>query len=266
MSCTVADVQTQSCQCTDSVSYNDFPISSPPPLFLITNTHACEQDNSTNGTVSSLPIEWVPSRGRNLNALLATASAQSQPSGRALPAFVPATVTSSDEHIALAAVSDPFFDSARLGLPVSFTAAAAACLRQPAVVVAKRARALKELQRIDATLLPFREQWTASLPEYSPIRNLNFPLMHMLCTTLEYPDKSFVSDLWKGMPIAGDIPPSDVLTPRVRNASLTEEEWRVTIPARNRATVDRLKRSKDSDLPRACWEKTLSEVLSTKMV
>ena len=75
----------------------------------------------------------------------------------------------------MASSAGPFFDPLLSGLPQRFSPTAAACVHQPAAVVAKRARALRELRPIDATMAPFRERWTRALPGNSPIRTPTSP-------------------------------------------------------------------------------------------
>ena len=49
------------------------------------------------------------------------------------------------------------------------------------------------------------------LPEHSPARLLNIPLIMPMVRAVEYPDLKFTVGLVKGVDIAGDIPESDAL-------------------------------------------------------
>ena len=227
--------------------------------FFCNNTHVCEGGNNP-GNPAPLTSEWVPSKGRSLHALTITAAAQSQPSGKALPQPVPNGHPSTEVHIQAACAADPFLDPLLAALPVKFTNVANACVRQPASVVAKRARALRYLRQVNAQLDAQMSAMAECMPVDSPVRAINFPLIYFLTSTLMCEDSQFFHDLLRGMPIVGSSPATNVLEPRVRGAVVSFEQWRGGIPVTNAGVVERLHRSAGSDLARECWEKTLSEV------
>ena len=140
-------------------------------------------------------------------------------------------------------------------LPQRFIAAADLCARQTAAA-ARRGRALQALRHIDPALAPLQGRWLSVIPSDSIVRAPTFPLIHMIFVSPDYAEISTVVDLFDGIPIAGAIPAPGVLVPRVRGASVSLVDWRDAIPAGNKDVLARLRRSKDSELARDCWEKT----------
>lgn len=85
----------------------------------------------------------------------------------------------------------------------------------------------------------FRTAWTERLPEGSPARALNFPLIHFLVVTFGYKGEEFAQDLARGMPIVGAIPVSNVSQTRVRPQTMTEGQWSRGLYERNLQNVER---------------------------
>lgn len=101
-------------------------------------------------------------------------------------------------------------------LPVEFEKVAAARVRRPAAVVAKRARPLKYLRGVDRHLEPQRSALFGLLPGDSPLRNVNFPIAYFPESALNYPGSQFLHYLTHGVPIVGGMSATDVLGPRAR--------------------------------------------------
>ena len=116
------------------------------------------------------------------------------------------------------------------------------------------------LSALSDRLAPLRAAWSARLPPDSPPRDLNFPLIHMLATALDYEDTTFVHDLAYGMPITGVIPPVSASPSRKRASEASVDEWRAGIPARNLRIVERAHSAQGTDLAHARWTKTIQEV------
>lgn len=85
-------------------------------------------------------------------------------------------------------------------------------------------------------------------------------MIYLLTKTLEYQDTEFINDLSKGMPIAGPIPATPGLTAREKCAEFSYQEWKKGTPERNAKIFDRVLKSQNTELNKACWEKTLTEI------
>ena len=133
------------------------------------------------------------------------AVAQSQPSGKALPSLIAAGADSKQGHMARALLVNPTAMLLDVALPPRAKLIAAKCARDPAGVIFGRIRALDSFRKISENLKTIRGKWADALPEGSPARNLNLPLFHLVKTTFDYEDKTFVKELMLGMPIVGSI-------------------------------------------------------------
>ena len=103
-------------------------------------------------------------------------------------------------------------------------------------------------------------RWIDRLPGDSPARGLHFPLIHLICSTMDYGDKDFGVDMAHGVPISGTVPAKDVRTKRYRPDVATMEQWRASVPIRNKRNLERVQKTQGSPAALACWEKTLAEV------
>ena len=203
---------------------------------------------------------FVPSRGRNLNELQKRAAAFSQPSGDALPTLIPAGITSRIQHLNIALNVDPFTFNLKQALHTDDLRNINWILRDPGVVEAFRSNVTTCLDEINGTLKSVKEKWAAALPPKSPASGVNFPIIYFISKTFSYPDTNFANEFSKGLPLVGEIKPCEVLVPKLRDASLTIQQWRAGLPARNRKIIGQLKKNSDSELSRHCWMKTLNEV------
>ena len=187
-------------------------------------------------------------------------SAGNQPIGKALPAFVPKELESEDEHVLHALKVDP----ARILLERALSARdkwiAVRCADFPAETTQRRSTVLASLSALSERLAPQRAAWRASFPAYSPSRELDFPLIHALASTLRHKGESFVKDMARGMPIAGVVHPTNVLPERGRPATLSIEDWKAGIPGRIARIVDFTQPDQGSTLAVTRWERTLDEV------
>ena len=195
-----------------------------------------------------------------LERIAVAGAAQSQPAGKALPSLLPADLLSAEAHIAAALQCDPFSVLLEASTSVRAKLAAARCVNSPATVVAQRVHSLRTMTDLSERLRPLRGKWVAQLPPKSHAAGINFPLIKMLISSLEYEDRKLVDELFYGMPIVGHVKASGVITERERSASSSVENWRKSIPARNLADVERVKRTRGSDEADACWVKTLKEI------
>ena len=173
--------------------------------------HTC--DHEKEGTP---PSEWVPSKGRFLQGLKTRAAAQDQPAGKALPMLIGNEFPSPEAHIDKATKMDPFDIALEEAIPQQFKYIAYKCTWQPGEVLQQRERAVAELKDVSRKLKPLGGKWKEKLPEGSPARQLNLPLIQLLCKTFEYPDVNLPRDLAWGMPIVGTIPEARALQARAQ--------------------------------------------------
>ena len=172
---------------------------------------------------------------------------QNQPKGLALPtlfAGTPATIT---EHIAAAAEINPTAALINRALRPEIRRVAHTCVNSPELVVSHRQSAVRYIEELAAKLEPARLNWRDSLPPNAPGRHLHFPLIHFLAKSLNFPDTQLVTDLANGMPIIGKIEgtPTPNFTPRIREATLTFEQWKAELPERNAMIIDRVRQSQN---------------------
>ena len=187
-------------------------------------------------------------------------AAQSQPSGRALPCTIPPGARSRDEHLALAMKVNPFTQLLEEALTPHTKLNAIRCAREPALMIARRSRAFSKLCANATRLEPLRKRQAETLPQGSPAKNLHLPLFQFAISSLGYPDTALAHDLSYGMPIAGNIPPTNVLIKRESPAQTEHSVWLKTIPARNKENVERVLKTQGTPPSLECWERTLDEV------
>lgn len=189
--------------------------------------------------IGALPEERAPSKGRFVEGILTMEAAQEQPSGTALPQLISGEAPSPEAHLERARRVGPFDIALGRAIPTQFKMIAYKCTWQPGEVIKQRERALLALQDVSAQLGESRGRWTAALPEGSPARVLNLPLIHILRKTFEYPDVTSSRDLAKGMPIVGPTPETKVLKARERKAVTTFDQWKEGLYGRNKEIVER---------------------------
>ena len=135
-----------------------------------------------------------------------------------------------------------------------------ACAFEPDHVLSKRFAAKATIAGAARKLETQRLGRASQLPENSPAENINFPLMFWVANTLGFQDEDLANDLFNGMPIAGQITPSPMLTARKVNASATFGQWLAELPERNKINVARIVKSQGTPAARACYEKSMKEV------
>ena len=108
------------------------------------------------------------------------AAAQSQPGGKALPMFVSQWAATAEEHVLLASRVGPFGDALDKAYPPRFKHVAHRCASDAGEVVKQRERALVVFREVSDALDRSRAPRARGLPEGSPARELNLPLIHLL--------------------------------------------------------------------------------------
>ena len=137
---------------------------------------------------------------------------------------------------------------------------AARRINSPDEVITRRTDSMRAFADISSRLEPIRARWVNCLLPDSPARGINFPLMHLISVSLDYPDEKFVAELAAGMPIVGHVTSSNVLVRRRRAARSSIESWKKMIPTRNKMNAERVDRSRWSVLSNECRERTLAEI------
>ena len=133
-----------------------------------------------------------------------------------------------------------------------------ACTTPPALI-RRRLDSTKFLADMAEKLKPANEAWVQRLSSHNPSRALNFSLIKLLIDHLDYPDRSLVEDLANGMPLVGDVQPTNVFPKRERPMRADYQAWKDGLPERNRLMVQRVIKSADTEESRLCWEKTVKE-------
>ena len=216
--------------------------------------------DSTNVDFSKTAKNFAPSRGRVISGTVYAGAAQNQPTGRALPSLILGTWHSAEDHVRAASHISPYAELINTALTRRIKSTLSACATRPGEIKTRRGLALSSSERLANDLEPIRARWTAQLPEQSPARSINPPLIFAITTKFGYEDTEFAHDLSMGMPIAGPIPPTPGLTTRKRAAQISYVEWRRGIPERNIEVINRVSKAQGTDLPNACWGKTVEEV------
>ena len=218
------------------------------------------RDSTDTVDFSKTAEKFIPSRGRDIGGTLYAGAAQSQPTGRALPSLILGTWHSPEDHVRAASHINPYAELINTALTQQVKSTLLACATLPDEIKTRRNLALSSFEKLSNDLEPIRSRWAMKLPELSPARTINFPLIFSLTTKFGYDDTEFVRDLSMGMPIAGPIAPTPGLTTRKRAAQLSYVEWQRGIPQRNIDVINRVSKAQGSELSNACWNKTLDEV------
>ena len=119
---------------------------------------------------------------------------------------------------------------------------------RPDEVVRERAEMLQHLQDLSNKLEPTRNKWRKAPPRDSPSRDINFPLLHLILTSLEYNDKSMTGDVSRGLPIAGPVPITNALKAKRKASTLTVEDWLSNIEKRNTSIAKRISEPRKFEL------------------
>ena len=210
---------------------------------IVDKTEIMDQcrDSTINVDFSKSAENFTPSRGREIGGTIFAGAAQSQPTGRALPSLILGTWHSAEDHVRAASHINPYAELINTSLTQPIKSALLACATRPNETKIRRAEASTYFERLAFDLDPIRKRWTAQLPEKSPARLINFPLIYLLPNALDYPDKQFTHDLSQGMPIAGPIAATPWLTARKKCAEMSYQEWKQGIPERNKKSTTELR-------------------------
>ena len=204
--------------------------------------------------------DFQPSRSRLIGGVLYQAAAGIQPSGRALPSLIPGDPQSVEEHLACAWGVNPMQQLVDAAIPPEFSEVINACASTPDEIIVRRLKARAFLHKLSVAFEPNRVKWAEALPVDSPVKGINFPLLHYVASTMGYPDTKLVNDLAVGMPIAGAVEAVPTLVSRKRPAPCSMETFREKIPERNAEAVERVRKDQGSDVARQIYEKTMREV------
>ena len=98
---------------------------------------------------------------------MASAAAMAQPSGRAIPALIPDTASSVDEHVALASAINPFAILLERATSDRTRCVASWAATRPAELNAHRSMALAALIQASDRLEPQRAAWRALAERFS---------------------------------------------------------------------------------------------------
>ena len=148
---------------------------------------------------------------------------------------------------------NPLAELINTALPNDVKQAIRIAATTPTETTGRRADAMTIFQKLADYLRPLQARWRDHLPGKSPARGVDFPLISALTSKFGYEDTEFIRDLSMGMPIAGPIPPTPGLTARKRDEQMSYQEWKTGIPKRNVEVIDRISKSRGTELAGACW-------------
>lgn len=135
------------------------------------------------------------------------------------PTLVQGAPTTPVEHVRLALALDPFDKAIANALPDRTKFTIRKFTAKPSDVIRQMALAVEELEKAPQPLDRFKGPMYECLPEGSPARTTNLPLIRLISRTTGYADIQLARDLAAGIPIAGAIPKSNALKGRARAVS-----------------------------------------------
>ena len=188
------------------------------------------------------------------------ASSYDRPSGPAPPNIVPATLHFQHDHLWVGQNADPFVFFAIKAVSAQQNNVAQAISNNHASAISERITNMEDIHSTNEKFNDVKNRRTNALPRESPAKALNFPLMHLVATTLSYDDKALTKDLSRGMPLAGHAPRANCLTTIHQRAKTATSTWALGVGKRNLLVKGRLLKSYDNKLFKARWAKTSEEV------
>ena len=199
-----------------------------------------------------------PSVKRNIAAALSSTASVNRRQGSALPVYIaiggdPTTALEIATHI------DPFGRALNTALPIRSRNTIRWVSRIASLSKTHRRKIIRHLTKISLELEPQLARRNACLPEHSPARLLNIPLIALLARSLEYPGLKLPVGRVKGMNIAGYIPAPNALAERGVFPSTDGRCVKRGLLARNRKILRALAKSKDMFLREKRWEMSMIE-------
>ena len=92
--------------------------------------------------------DWIPSRGRDLSAVLFMAAGGSQPSGEALPSLLPSPILTMEDHVNFSTILNPIKDLVGCAIPHSSWEVGKELCAVPKTVIEGRLSALRYLSNV----------------------------------------------------------------------------------------------------------------------
>jgi hypothetical protein len=159
--------------------------------------------------------------------------------------------------------------------PIDMDACIPDCLRRniffllcntPGTVARFRLERIKELVKLGEQLHAKNEAMLKEVPAPSRkiLENRNLALFDHLIQQSDYPDKSLVSDIIKGMQLTGDSPRSEYFEPKLRPATLTAQQLKSASKWMRRATAGKVRSSGNAEIDNVVWTQTLDEASPEK--
>ena len=204
-------------------------------------------------------VPFIPSRKRLLSATTLSAATQMQPTGKALPSLITGEFPDSSGQVAAARNIKPLPTLIQQAASPRDMEIARMCVKLPEKLNAKRTDAIETARELATSFGPERKRRAESPPSDMPCQNLHYHLIHFLAKRLEFPDANVLRDLTQGIPIVGTAPPTAGLTPRVTPAETKYEIWKAGSPVRNKAAIERIRKTHGTALANACCEKSQAE-------
>ena len=134
-----------------------------------------------------------------------------QPSGKAFPALLPAKSPTTHDHLRAVLPTNPRDFLIHKAITPQIRNITSRIKDPPELVARERLDILKHIESLSTRLDPARIQWQSALPKDSPSANINFRVLHLILTSLNYKGKSATSDISRGLPIAGPATMTHVL-------------------------------------------------------
>ena len=183
-----------------------------------------------------------------------------QPTGKALPSLLPINAPTMHSHLHAALSTNPHDFFLNKSISPQIRNITARLKDQPSLVVQERIDKLEYLEDLSQRLAGETQKWRDALPFNFPSSNINFPILHLILSSLNYTDKALAKDVSRGLPIVGPVAPTEVFKQKHTPQSLTIDVWLDQTDARNRRIIKQLCKPKDFKLATQCWAKSMDEL------
>lgn len=131
--------------------------------------------------------------------------------------------------------------------------------RNAGFVKTHRLKVIRHLLKVNAILEPHRVTLDNSLPEESPARSLNIPLITLMAQIMERPDRRPPEALVRGVEIVGGIPSPNALTTRKVAPSTDGRVAKQGLRPRNKIIIRSISKTQDELQTNKCWETSALE-------
>ena len=120
------------------------------------------------------------------------------------------------------------------------------------LVKTHRRKVTRHRINVSRKLEPLRVRLNGNLPDSSPARTQNMPVIKLLARRMDYPYLKLPSGLIRGVDITGDIPPKNALTRRYSQPSTNARRIKQGLRARNSRILRSISKTQDAAMTHKC--------------